>query len=165
MKKINKRKIENLTKKLVRRLSKNKFFLGIMESCSGGALANEITNVIGASEVFKGAIVAYSTEIKIKFGISKRLIKKYSVYSLQVALEMAKKIRKILKTDIGVGITGSLSRPDPKEKKSKVGEVFVAVIFKNKKIAKKLFLPVKKREVAKRMAIYQGLVMIDKIVK
>ena len=69
-------KIENLVKQLIKKLKTRKLFLGVMESCTGGGLANVITNLAGASEVFKGGIVAYSTEVKIKFGVPEKLIKK-----------------------------------------------------------------------------------------
>lgn len=165
--------VRNLVKKLIKKLknppsprlrrTRGKLFLGVMESCTGGGLANAITNVPGASETFKGGIVAYSTEVKIRYGVSKDLIKKYSVYSPEVALEMAKVARKNLKTDIGVGITGSISRVDPKEPKSKVGEIYVAVVFGKKILVHKFLFPDKKRPIVKSMVIFKTLEMIDKI--
>jgi nicotinamide-nucleotide amidase len=159
------KKIESLVKKLIKELKKRKIFLGVMESCTGGGFSNVITNVEGASEIFKGGIVAYSNEIKIKFGVSKDLIKKYSVYSKEVALAMAKAVKRKLNTDVGVGITGSISRPDPKEIKSKVGEVFVAVSFKNKSLVNKFLFPNKKRSKVKLMIIFKTLKMIFEILK
>ena len=158
------KKVEFLVKKLIKDLKKKKLFLGVMESCTGGGFSNAITNVEGASEIFKGGIVAYSNEVKIKFGVSKNLIKKYSVYSKEVALEMAKAVKRKLNVDIGVGITGSISRPDPKEPKSKVGEVFIAVSFKKKSLVDKFLFPNKKRSVIKTMIILKVLEMINQIV-
>ncbi len=157
-------KVEDKVKKLIKDLKKKKLFLGVMESCTGGGLANAITNVVGSSEVFKGGIVAYSNEVKIKFGVSKKLIKKYSVYSPEVALSMAKVARKILKSDIGVGITGSISRKDPKEPKSKVGEIYVAVSFNQKALVRKFLFHSKKREGVKSLTILEVLKMIDQII-
>ncbi len=158
------KKIEKLAKKLVEKLKAKKLFLGVMESCTGGGVANAITNVIGASEVFKGGIVAYSTEVKIKFGAAKNLMKRYSVYSQKVALAMAKAAKKFFKTDIGVGITGLISRPDPKEKKSKVGEIFIAVVFNNKKLVRKFIFSNKKREIVKEKIVLQVLKLIERII-
>ena len=75
-----------------------------MESCTGGAIANAITNNPGSSDVFKLGLVAYSNEAKIKFGVDEEIIKKYGVYSKEVAEEMAKKIE----GDVGVGVSGQL---------------------------------------------------------
>ena len=161
---IDEKKIEGLVRKLIKKLKKRKIFLGAMESCTGGGFSNAITNVEGASEIFKGGVVAYSNEIKIKFGVLKNLIKQYSVYSSSVALAMAKLAKKNFKADIGVGITGTISRPDSKEIKSKVGEIFVAVVFKRKKLVNKFIFPDKKRPIVKSMVIHQALKIIDKII-
>ncbi|MFN3302003.1 MAG: CinA family protein [Patescibacteria group bacterium] len=156
--------MEKLVEKLIKKLKKKKLFLGVMESCTGGGLANAITNVVGASEIFKGGIVAYATEIKVNFGVSQKIIKKYSVYSPEVALAMAKVARKKLKADIGVGITGSISRVDPNEPKSKIGEIFIAVIFGQKFLVRKFIFPNKKRSIVKSLAILKALKMIDQII-
>ncbi len=163
--KVNEKKIEALVKELIEKLKARKFFLGIMESCTGGGMANVITNIPGASDVFKGGIVAYSTEIKKIFGVPKELIKKYSVYSPQVALAMAKQVRKILKTDIGLSVTGSISRLDPKNIGSKVGRVDAAVIFRKKTLTRRFYFPnLKQRSAIKAMIIYQVLKMIREII-
>ena len=162
--KVDEKKIERLVKNLIKKLKKRKLFLAAMESCTGGGLSNAITNIEGASEIFKGGIVAYSNEVKIRFGVPKDLIKKYSVYSKEVALAMARAAKKKLNVDIGVGITGSISRPDPKEPKSKVGEIFIAVVFKRKKLVNKFIFPDEKRPIIKTMIIYQVLKIIDKTI-
>ena len=51
-----------------------------MESCTGGAVVNAITNIPGASQVLKYSAVTYCNEFKIKMGVSKDVIDKYSVY-------------------------------------------------------------------------------------
>ncbi len=83
-----------------------------MESCTGGGVVNQITNIPGASEVLKFSAVTYSNEFKIKMGVSKKIIDEYSVYSSQVAREMSKKISDFTGSDYGIGITGKLKRVD-----------------------------------------------------
>lgn len=83
-----------------------------MESCTGGGVVNQITNIPGASEVLKFSAVTYSNEYKIKMGVDKTLIDKYSVYSSQVAREMSKKISDFTNSDYGIGVTGKLKRAD-----------------------------------------------------
>lgn len=160
-------KIEVLVKSLIQALKKRKLFLAIMESCTGGGLANAITNIPGASDVFRGGFIAYSNQEKIRRGVSKKLIQKYSVYSPQVVLAMAQRaLKEIRGTQIGIGITGTLSRPDPKNSNSRVGEVFAAVIYrKNNLVCHFLFPDLKSRAAVKAMIIFQALKMIGGIFK
>ena len=97
--------MENLNKKIVEYLIKNNKTISFMESCTGGFLANSITNVSGASNVLKVSLVTYSSEYKIKFGVSKDVIDKYTVYSSNTATQMAKNVAEFAKSNYGIGIT------------------------------------------------------------
>ncbi len=117
--------IENKLKVILEILKKRKWTIGVMESCTGGAVANWITNIPGVSDVFKEGKVTYSNEAKIRAGVSENIIKKFGVYSIETAEEMAKKIE----GEVGVGVTGNLNFP---------GEVFVAVRIENDITSEKL---------------------------
>ena len=80
--------------------------LAIMESCTGGLLAHTITQVPGSSRYFKGAVVAYSDEMKIAGGVDPALIQSHGVVSPQVAQDMARAARDRMGADLGIGITG-----------------------------------------------------------
>lgn len=80
--------------------------LAVMESDTGGLLANIITNVQGSSAYFKGGLVAYSNEAKVAFGVDRHLISQYGVISAEVAEAMATIAQEKLGADVGVGITG-----------------------------------------------------------
>ena len=95
---------------IVKILTEQNKTVSTMESCTGGALANAITNVPGASEILKFSAVTYSNEFKIKMGVPKDIIDTYSVYSMQTANEMSKKISMFTSSDFGVGITGKLNK-------------------------------------------------------
>ncbi len=86
--------------------------ISTMESCTGGGISNAITNISDASKVIKFSAVTYSNEYKIKMGVSEDLINKYSVYSMEVANDMAKKISLYTSSSYGVGVTGKLKKPD-----------------------------------------------------
>ena len=77
---------------LVKRLLELNKTISTMESCTGGGVANAITSIEGASDILKYAAVTYSNEFKIKMGVNPELIDKYSVYSKEVARDMALKI-------------------------------------------------------------------------
>ena len=99
-------------KKIIEKLTKLNKTISTMESCTGGGIANAITNIEGASEVFKFSAVTYSNEYKIKMGVDKNIIDEYSVYSMETANEMSKNISKFTNSNYGAGITGKLNRVD-----------------------------------------------------
>ena len=99
--------------------------LAVMESCTGGLLADTITNVPGSSRYFRGGLVAYATEVKEGMGVDPAVVAKYGVYSDETAMAMAKAIRERLGADIGIGTTG-VAGPEP-DGATPVGEVHIAI--------------------------------------
>ena len=102
--------MENLNEKIVKKLIEQNKTISFMESCTGGFLANEITNVNGSSKVLKVSLVTYSNEYKIKFGVSEKIIDKYTVYSIETAEDMANKVVSFSNANYGIGITGELGK-------------------------------------------------------
>lgn len=94
---------------IVKYLMANNLTIATMESCTGGLLASLITDIPGASDILKFSSVTYSTEYKIKMGVNKEIIDKFTVYSKETAQEMAYNIADFANSDIGVGITGRLT--------------------------------------------------------
>lgn len=86
--------------------------ISTMESCTGGCIANTITNIEGSSDVFKYGAVTYSNDFKIKMGVSGEVIDKYTVYSSEVSNEMSKSICEFTNSNYGIGVTGKLNRKD-----------------------------------------------------
>lgn len=119
-------------KEIVELLIQNKKTISTMESCTGGYIANAITNIEGSSEVIKFSAITYSNEFKIKFGISKDTIDEYSVYSKEVSNEMSKKISEYTNSDYGVGVTGKLNRIDPQNPYGNNNSVFISIYDKQK---------------------------------
>ena len=122
-------KIKDLVLKLIDREKT----ISSMESCTGGGFANEITNIEGASDILKFSAVTYSNEYKIKMGVSKELIDKYSVYSFEVSDSMALNISEFTGSDFGVGITGKLNRVDKNNPYGEDNVVFVSVFDRENK--------------------------------
>lgn len=112
---------------LVKLLIDKKKTISTMESCTGGGVANAITNIEGSSEVLKFSAVTYSNEFKIKMGVSKDTIDKYSVYSMEVAQEMSKCISDFTSSDYGIGVTGKLNRYDPNNLYGEDNIVFISI--------------------------------------
>lgn len=118
-------------KDVVNLLIEKKMTIATMESCTGGFVASSITDIDGSSNVLKFSAVTYSNEYKIKMGVSKEVIDKYSVYSMNVAREMAKNISDFAKSDIGVGITGKINRVDENNLFGDDNKIYYAIYDKN----------------------------------
>ena len=104
-----------------------KMTLATAESCTGGKIAEHITALPGASGYFKGSIVSYATETKIKvLRVDKILIQEHSVVSAAVAEAMAVNVRDLLKTDFAVATTGNAG-PTKGDSEADVGTVFIAI--------------------------------------
>ena len=84
-----------------------KLTLAAAESCTGGLIADRITNVPGSSEYFYGAVVAYAYEAKVSLlNVSWDTLQAYGAVSRETVLEMARGTRNVLKTDIAVSVSG-----------------------------------------------------------
>ena len=101
--------------------------ISTMESCTGGCIANAITNIPGSSDIFKFGAVTYSNEYKIKLGVSEELISKYSVYSKEVSDSMSKTISNYTNSDYGIGITGKLNRVDKNNEFGSDNVVYISI--------------------------------------
>ena len=121
-------------KNIVETLIKKKQTISTMESCTGGQLANEITNIPNASMVFKFGAVTYSNEFKTKMNVSNEIITKYGVYSEEVAKEMSYQINKYANSDYGVGITGKLMKQDNNNLSSEENIVYYAIYVRKNKM-------------------------------
>ena len=132
-------------KEVVEALTKAKKTIATMESCTGGCVVNEITNIEGSSEVLRFSAVTYSNEYKIKMGVPKEVIDQYSVYSSNTADAMAKTISEFTDSDYGVGITGKLCRSDNYNLVGEDNIVYVSIYDKEKKALYRRKITVEKR--------------------
>ena len=127
----------NLEEIVVNKLIKHQFTIATAESCTGGLIGNRITEVPGSSNVYKGSIVAYSNSVKINnLGIDKNNLKKYGAVSREIAGEMARQVRKIFNSKIGVSTTG-IAGPGGGTKEKPIGLVYVALSSKEDLVIKK----------------------------
>ncbi|MGB5393927.1 MAG: competence/damage-inducible protein A [Lutimonas sp.] len=122
---------ENIEQVIHKICKTNKITVSSAESCTGGKIAQMITAIPGASNFYKGSVIAYSKEIKQQvLGVAKELIEKHSVVSAEVAEEMALRCREIFQTDYAISTTGNAG-PGIDETDQSVGTVFIAIASKN----------------------------------
>lgn len=94
-------------KTLVELLLKNNMTISFAESCTGGMLASTLINASGSSNVINESYVTYSEEAKMRIlGVSKETLNKYTVYSSEVAEEMAEGLKKVTHANVCASVTG-----------------------------------------------------------
>ena len=99
--------------------------LATAESLTGGGIGAALTAVSGSSAVYKGGVISYTDEIKHNvLGVRQELLDRYGAVSAWVAGEMVSGVRKLLKTDIAVSVTG-LAGPGGDEYGNPVGTVYI----------------------------------------
>lgn len=101
--------------------------LAVAESCTGGMVAERLTDVSGSSRSFAGGAVVYSNRLKTELaGVDARLIAEHGAVSREVAIALAEGIRERCGTTLGLGITG-IAGPGGGTEEKPVGLVFVAI--------------------------------------
>ena len=132
---------ETLEEVLVKLLTAKKQTLAIAESCTGGLLANRITNVAGASAVLLAGYICYANEAKIDMlGVDPKLIKEQGAVSEQVARAMAEGARKRAGSTYALATTG-IAGPSGGSEEKPVGTVYVALGSDMETKVEKLFFP------------------------
>ncbi len=102
--------------------------LGCAESCTGGLIGHRLTNVAGSSSFFIASIVAYAYEAKeALLGVPHEVLAREGAVSEPVVLAMARGIRKVMRTDIGVAVTG-IAGPGGATPTKPVGLTYVALV-------------------------------------
>ncbi len=81
--------------------------LATAESCTGGLIADRITDVPGSSDYFLGGVVAYAYEAKVALlHVSWDTLRKYGAVSRETVIEMARGVRTALGADVGLSVSG-----------------------------------------------------------
>ncbi len=143
---------KNISKIVGELLLKKQMTVAVAESCSGGLLSGLITDTPGSSFYFLGGVVAYDNRVKTSLlNISTEFLKKSGAVSPGIAAKMAQNIRKRLKTDYGLGITG-IAGPSGGSRAKPVGLVYIALASKKEIWARKYIFLGKRSTVRTRAA-------------
>ena len=119
----------SLEEDLVRILYERELRITTAESCTGGMIASTLVNVAGVSDVFDAGYVTYSEDAKItQLGVKRENIEKYTVYSEQVACEMAEGAAKAAGADVALSVTG-IAGPDGGTPDFPVGLCYIGCYF------------------------------------
>jgi nicotinamide-nucleotide amidase len=132
---------ENLEEVLVKLLARKGETLAVAESCTGGLLANRITNVPGASEVFVTGYVTYANAAKVDIlNVDPELLNQHGAVSDPIARAMAEGARARAGSTYALATTG-IAGPSGGSPKKPVGTAYVGFASASETIAKKYFFP------------------------
>jgi PncC family amidohydrolase len=114
-----------VVEKISEKLTAKGYTLSVAESCTGGFIANAITNLPGASRFFELGVVSYTAEAKkTVLGVRSSLLKKHGLVSEETAVAMARAVKRLGHTDVSLSVTG-VAGPESLEG-MEAGIVFIA---------------------------------------
>ena len=132
--------VNSLEEVVLEQLKQRGLTLSCAESCTGGLVAKRLTDLPGASQVFKGGVVSYTDEVKAAaLGVPKELLERYGAVSAPVARAMAEGVRRMTGSDLAVATTG-VAGPDPDDRGNPVGLVFLALAAEGGTVVKEQHL-------------------------
>lgn len=138
--------------------------LAVAESCTGGLLSKLLTDIPASSQYFALGIVTYSNKAKQVFlKIPHSIIAKYGAVSYRIAQRMSESVRKLMKTDIGIGITG-IAGPTGATAHKPIGTVFLAIDTKNNKICRKFHFTGNRAAIREKAAL-KALELLNSLIR
>lgn len=142
--------VRALSTRVGKKLKARELSIAVAESCSGGEIAHELTNIPGSSDYFTGGLVAYSNRVKqTLLKVPKPVLSKQGAVSRQTALRMAKGARKLFQSDVALATTG-IAGPSGGTRAKPAGLVFISItdgkrIECHRKVFKGARLQIKKK--------------------
>lgn len=152
-----------LEKQVGELLKEKGFTVATAESCTGGYIAHLFTSIAGSSAYFKGAVVAYSNEVKTNvLGVKKEDIDQYGAVSECVVKQMAEGVKRITGADYAIATSG-VAGPGGGSEDKPVGTVWIGIATPDKTITRKFaFSFTRERNIAK--ASMKGIeLLIDQL--
>ena len=122
---------EDLLRTISNELKKKNLTIATAESCTGGLVAHQLTNISGSSEYFERGVVSYSNKSKIEMlDVPKETLEQYGAVSKEIAQAMAQGIKNKSQVDIGISTTG-VAGPTGGTKEKPVGLVYIGIAKEN----------------------------------
>jgi len=150
---------EEIEQVVVRQLAGKKLTLALAESCTGGAIADRVTNVPGASAVFLGGVVSYANSAKEQLlGVPVETLRQHGAVSEAVAREMAAGAREKFGADFALAVTG-IAGPGGGTAEKPAGTVFLALAGASGTVVERK-LNLYEREAFKQLTAQQALEML-----
>jgi len=152
--------VPNLETAVLELLKEKDLTLGTAESCTGGLIAKRMTDVPGASTMFKGGVVSYCNEVKhAALGVPEELLAQYGAVSEQAARAMAEGARRVLGCDLAVATTG-VAGPGSDDQGNPAGLVYIALAACGETFVRVMNLPNATRERVRITAAHHAFDML-----
>jgi len=133
-------------------LKKKGWTISVAESCTGGLIGSLLTSVPGSSDYFAGGIIAYSNEVKRNLlSVSSQTLDEFGAVSEETVREMSRGVKKLLKTDVGISVSG-IAGPTGGSKNKPVGTIAMGVDIPRKIITNILNLKGDRNKIRERAA-------------
>ncbi len=151
-----------LLEELVAELRRHQFTVGFAESCTGGLMSSELAKIPGVSDVFAGAIISYSNQVKADLlGVEPEVLKNQGAVSEVVACQMVRGACEKLRVPCAIAVTG-VAGPTGGSPEKPVGSVWIAVKVKNLETSR-LFHFKGSREQIQSAAVEAGLELLKEL--
>ena len=152
-----------ISEQIVRLLTERGATLAVAESCTGGLIADLITDVSGSSRCFLGGIVPYHNDAKTSLlGVDAKIIEKFGSVSGETALAMAQGVLSRFGADIGVAVTG-IAGPGGGTPEKPVGLTFLAVVDAKGRVASRKAEWTGNRRQNKRRSALTALFLVEEL--
>ena len=137
--------------KLIDKMIDKNLQISFAESMTAGNLVGEFAKGEGAGKVLKGGVAVYTEESKKELlGVKSSTIKKYTAESQEVTTELVKGLKKLMKTEMAVAVTGLAFNGGSETKEKPVGTVFISILYNDDlKEYRKLFKPSQTQDINK----------------
>ena len=130
--------VSSLEEVVSRLLQERSLTLSTAESCTGGLIAKRVTDIPGASQVFRGGVVSYTNDVKADvLGVPRAALDAWGAVSEPVARAMAEGCRRLCGSDIALAVTG-LAGPEGDDRGNEVGTVYIALADRRGTLCKRL---------------------------
>ena len=151
---------EAMPRVVARLLTERGATLAVAESCTGGRIANWLTDVPGSSSYFLFSGVSYANATKVDIlGVSSQTLDSHGAVSEETAREMAAGARRIAKATYAISTTG-IAGPDGGTEEKPVGTVCIGLATPDRAEGKRFFFPFGKRSMNKSIFAMMGLEML-----
>lgn len=145
-------------------LKRYDYLLSTAESCTGGNIAHEITEIPGSSEYFTGSVVSYSNDVKSSvLGVGQNELKEYGAVSREVVEQMCNGVSKLLNTQCAIATSG-IAGPTGGTADKPVGTVWICAGCNGKLVSEKYHFPGTRDRVIDRASM-TGMIMLIKLLR
>jgi len=143
---------------ILKKMIKKNLTLGIIESVTGGKIADEITNFDNSSKYFLGSLIAYDKKVKIFSGLDSTFLQKEGTVSEATTKILAKNAKEIFKSSLGLAITGVAGSKTVEKHES--GTLFISITNGKKSLHKEIVVSGDRVQIKNR-AVFLSFALIN----